>query len=95
MTEPEWTGFLRMVIHPDLDLDWQLDAIQAMAEFQLHASDADAAVYDWCEEAGETDTPYLLWVIFVWKSVRTMNATLAEAVAKGARELRRADKSLE
>lgn len=91
MTEQPWFAFVRMCVDPELELDWQLQAIQTMAEFVYELPNPDDAVYGWMDEAGEPDTKYLIWALGVWKQLRTMSAIMAESIAGAARELRRAE----
>lgn len=79
-----------MCLVPSLDRDWQLQAVETMAEMVYEMADPDDAVYQWMDEAAESDTPNLLWALGVWKQLRTMSAIMAESVRHAAHELRRA-----
>jgi DNA-binding phage protein len=91
VADKPWFAFVHMCVDPSLDLDWQLSAIQTMADFVRDFEDPDDAIYQWMDEAGEPDTTYLVWALGVWKQVRTMSSIMAESVALAARELRRAE----
>jgi len=84
MASEDPKGPVWLLLNGDLNEDWQLHTIKAMAMIVLWAPDPSESINSWFDEAVEADHDYLVWAQNTWLEIVNCPAFTCETIIREA-----------